>query len=301
MSCSSESVSDKTPPKTTGISETTKTNIHIKINDMDVNDNLDEVEADSGNIATDLDSDEESQHLDCEAANVIVSITKPSVNETAVIACHKSSRESSEDKSESTSSYIEGATTSYSSDGDTAMKKFSDFIESIDNSLQEKGKSEVTANENRNTVIHNIRDADYGSNKYSIGENVREECNNQPDEMVEALSPNIQPQKNALVENISMKYPTSPVQSSESSPVRPETPKREAPGKPEVKPRLTPPEPPPRKYFTKPAPLNFNANQLSTQSSVINNTRDHHAQQQVNNFHILTIVQSTNNCVVILV
>ena len=268
---------------------------------MDVNDNLDEVEADSGNIATDLDSDEESQHLDCEAANVIVSITKPSVNETAVIACHKSSRESSEDKSESTSSYIEGATTSYSSDGDTAMKKFSDFIESIDNSLQEKGKSEVTANENRNTVIHNIRDADYGSNKYSIGENVREECNNQPDEMVEALSPNIQPQKNALVENISMKYPTSPVQSSESSPVRPETPKREAPGKPEVKPRLTPPEPPPRKYFTKPAPLNFNANQLSTQSSVINNTRDHHAQQQVNNFHILTIVQSTNNCVVILV
>lgn len=251
-----------------------KTNIHIKINDVDidVNDNLDELEADSGNITTDLDTDDENNLLDIEAtiqaANPEsakpVSQDDNAVNNNST----ESSRESSEDKSESTTSYVEGGT--------TTMNKFCDIIETIDNALLEQTKlSNGIEFEYENQKQQFSSSSDNKSNDYL-------DNNNQHDKMIEALSPNIQVHKSALVENISMKYPTTPVPSSPSPATRPETPKREAAAKPEVKPRLTPPEPPPRKYFTKPAPLNFNVNQPLPQP-INNSPRDHYQpQHQVN-------------------
>ncbi|OXU26706.1 hypothetical protein TSAR_000117 [Trichomalopsis sarcophagae] len=273
---SNESISEKVLPKPTIIPEA-KTNIHIKINDVDidVNDNLDELEADSGNITTDLDTDEESNLLISEAMIQAANpeSPKPAVQDDNAANNNsvESSRESSEDKSESTSSYVEGGMTS--SEGDAAMKKFCDIIETIDNALLEQKKlSNGNEFEYENQKQHISLSSDNKSNDYP-------DNNNQHDKMIEALSPNIQVHKSALVENISIKYPTTPVPSSPSPATRPETPKREAATKPEVKPRLTPPEPPPRKYFTKPAPLNFNVNQPLPQP-INNSPRDHYQPQQ---------------------
>ncbi|XP_058790907.1 uncharacterized protein LOC131664065 isoform X2 [Phymastichus coffea] len=235
------------------VASAVKANVYIKINDIDINDNLDELEVDSGNITTDTDTDEENNFCNKEiesSSGVLVS------NESANSSVESSSRESSEDKSESTSSYIEGVgTPSCSSD-------------------------EITQRNIRNNVNNNLNEADkcngnedIDSNKDALTEEDNRsqeklDSNNCNDQLIRALSPNIQIHKNAFVENISTKYPTSSILSPS---VHPETPKKEIILKPEVKPRLTPPEPPPRKYFTKPAPLNFS---LPPQS-IDNNPQDH--------------------------
>lgn len=287
---STENLTEKITSKPAIIPDTTKTSIHIKLNDVDiddVNDNVnvnDELEADSGNITTDLDTDDETNFLVNNDTVQADPIPESSPRDEAINNSAESSRESSEDKSESTSSYIEAGTTascnSSSSDADnnvTVRKLGGDIVETIDGVLLERARLNDSGTGSKENESPNVGHSSQGGSAKCSDYN--RENNNQ---MIEALSPNIQVHKNALVENISAKYPTSPVSSGQShAAVRPETPKRELGAKPEVKPRLTPPEPPPRKYFAKPAPLNFNASQQQSPSPVNSSPRDQ--QQQVGN------------------
>lgn len=252
--CSNESLS-----KSVSTSTLVKPNVHIKINDIDLDDNLDELEVDSGNITTDLDTDEENNFYSKDVRSSPIPVAS---NESANSSVESSSRESSEEKSESISSYIEGGgTTSFSSD-ETAQKNAS-------NNLYETDKC------NRNETLDSNKHASTEPGSGLSDEKLH--INNCNDQMIRALSLNVQIHKNALVENISTKYPTSPIP---LPPGHAETPKKEITTKPEVKPRLTPPEPPPRKYFTKPAPLNFT---LPPQP-IDNNPQDQFHQQVTSEF-----------------
>ncbi|KAJ8673001.1 hypothetical protein QAD02_004262 [Eretmocerus hayati] len=231
---SSSKTVDKNAPKPLLVTEKKKSNIHIRINDVDVDDRSDEPEADSGNITADFDSDDETVGTESTETNSSPSKldsssnTNKDNNQSA-----ESSRESSEDKSESTSSYIEGVTTSYSSDGDVALGGKKDLPVTANDSFSKDAESE----DGYLVPIKLMKDRS------------------------ENLSPIIQLHRIDLISNISNKYPPPPSPGSISLPARPETPKRDVSMKPEAKPRLTPPEPPPRKYFTKPVPLDLTVNQ----------------------------------------
>ncbi|XP_023248126.1 uncharacterized protein LOC106642128 isoform X3 [Copidosoma floridanum] len=268
---SNEKLFEKSSSKPFGTNNPIRSNVHIQINDVDVSDHLDELEDDSGNITTDLDTDDESNFFSSDTYDTKSKMKCEVTNDsTTADRSPELSRESSDDKSESTSSYVK-ANSTISSDSSVDIKNLSSgIVETINSALLEKTR--LIENTESNGLEKDPQH-DVESTVYSI------DAVNQRDEMVRALSPNIHVQKSALVENIGTKYPTSPASSSPVPlPTRPDTPRREVVLKPEVKPRTTPPEPPPRKYNVKPPPLNINVCQY--QQSVNHSPRDHHTQHQ---------------------
>ncbi|KAF7994610.1 hypothetical protein HCN44_004082 [Aphidius gifuensis] len=153
------------------------------------------------------------------------------------------SRESSEEKSESTSSYMEGIYSS-SSETDAPLVKF-------------KNVNSISLTENNNTSSNNTT--------VDIKNNSSNELNLNNDEILKINSPStsissvssslLQLNKKTLLDK----------ESSDSSDTKiticlPIEEKNEPKKLDIIKLRSTPPEPPPRKYFNKPSPLNLNIN-----------------------------------------
>ena len=225
--------------------------------------NVGDVEADSGNITTDIESDDESQS--CNSGKFKDQPKNKSLEQDEVSSgdCLESSRESSEDKSESTSSYVEGGTTSCSSEGDIISKKFVNESEAIDISMisitpKIDSFEPTEPSEDINRIPQN--DQCLVENQQSASRNLTH--HNQSIAIQEDISSNIQLPMSALSESINRKSPCSPTQVHCNPPDRPETPKKEVTTRPEIKPRLAPPEPPPRKFINnRPPPLNFGLHQ----------------------------------------
>lgn len=142
-------------------------------------------------------------------------------------------RESSEEKSESTSSYMEG-TYSSSSEADVPLKKLMENEALIAHGLAERDGTGSMCEAGK--IRRSLEVKDNACSRTKTPEAV----------LQSSAQSSIQPRS----EKASRDGIPSTRQTADST--RSELPKR-----PETKLRLTPPEPPPRKYFSKPLPLNL--------------------------------------------
>ncbi|KAL7295304.1 hypothetical protein TKK_0011338 [Trichogramma kaykai] len=217
---SPEKVSNcKSSEKPNVVSELSKINIDIKINDADLNDDLDEPCDDSGNITSDLESDEDTYQSKLVGKSRSGSKSIDSNLDTSQMNQNRSSID---------------------------IEKTFDIQYSFNDGTSQEMENMDCANRKEEKVVEielkvNDKPLDKCPNQWNVSKVT-----------IENVRVGAEFNKTIGTESIDKNCSISPTSFLPLG--RPETPKREVTTRPEVRPRLTPPEPPPRKFINiKPA------------------------------------------------
>lgn len=220
--------------------DSTRGIVHIKINDIDYRNSIDDYQSNiesiqSGELEKDSETLKESYLLDDKRTKNKDS-DESNLSNVSRLSCETSSHESSVEKSESTSSYNENVGSS--SEGDTTINNFGDILETINHALIAHSKFvQVKARSAEN--LHNSNAPNFAVDTDEKLEHLQRSSDVNDAQVLERQSSVSSIQSNSLqARQLADMYKATQ-------------------SKFEAKQRLTPPEPPPRKYFSKPAPLNL--------------------------------------------